>query len=99
MDSKAKTFHDLILEVQRYNFCGKCGGCVSFCSADNLGALETGPDGMPRFANEEKCLHCGICYMICPNIYELDDDLKKKTMLRRYIWDRNVPQEFYLIKS
>ena len=34
---------------------------------------------MPRFANEEKCLHCGICYMICPNIHELDEELKKKT--------------------
>ncbi len=79
MSDDAKTFHDLMLEVQRFAFCGKCGGCVSFCSAGNLGALEVGPDGMPRFADEEKCLHCSICYMICPNIYELDDDLKKKT--------------------
>ena len=79
MDSEIKTFHDLMIEVQQRNFCGKCGGCFSFCSADNLGALEVGSDGMPRFANEEKCLHCGICYMICPNIYELDEELKKKT--------------------
>jgi coenzyme F420 hydrogenase subunit beta len=79
MGSETKTFHDLKLEVQQYNFCGKCGGCVSFCSADNLGALDVGPDGMPIFADEEKCLRCGICYMICPNIYELDDELKKKT--------------------
>jgi ferredoxin len=40
MDSDVKTFRDLMKEVQKYNFCGKCGGCVSFCSADNLGALE-----------------------------------------------------------
>ncbi len=79
MDSDIKTFRDLMEEVQKYNFCGKCGGCVSFCSADNLGALEVGPDGMPRFANEEKCLRCGICYMICPNIHELDEELKKRT--------------------
>jgi coenzyme F420 hydrogenase subunit beta len=79
MDSDVKTFRDLMTEVQKYHFCGKCGGCVSFCSADNLGALEVGPDGMPRFADEEKCLHCGICYMICPNIHELDEELRKKT--------------------
>ena len=79
MGSEPKTFHDLILEVQEVNFCGKCGGCVSFCSADNLGALEVGPDGLPKFANEEKCLKCGICYMICPNIHDLDVELKKKT--------------------
>jgi coenzyme F420 hydrogenase subunit beta len=79
MGSEPKTFHDLISEVQQHNFCGKCGGCVSFCSADNLGALEVGPDGTPRFADEEKCLKCGICYMICPNIHVLDEELKKKT--------------------
>ena len=79
MGSEVKTFHDLEKEVQRYNFCGKCGGCVSFCSADNLGALKVGPDGMPVFVDEEKCLKCGICYMICPNIRDLDEELKKKT--------------------
>jgi coenzyme F420 hydrogenase subunit beta len=79
MGSEAKTFHDLEREVQRYNFCGKCGGCVAFCSANNLGALKVGPDGKPMFADEEKCLKCGICYMICPNTYDLDEDLKKKT--------------------
>ncbi len=79
MGSEAKTFHDLEKEVQRYNFCGKCGGCVAFCSASNLGALKVGPDGMPVFADEEKCLKCGICYMICPNTRDLDEELKKKT--------------------
>jgi coenzyme F420 hydrogenase subunit beta len=79
MGSEAKTFHDLEREVQRCNFCGKCGGCVSFCSASNLGALKVGPDGMPVFADEEKCLKCGICYMICPNTCDLDEELKKKT--------------------
>jgi len=79
MGSEVKTFHDLEKEVQRYNFCGKCGGCVAFCSADNLGALKMGPGGMPVFADEEKCLKCGICYMICPNTRDLDEELKKKT--------------------
>ncbi len=79
MGSEAKTFLDLKSEVQQLNFCGKCGGCVAFCSASTLGALEVGPDGMPVFADEEKCLKCGICYMICPNIHDLDEELKKKT--------------------
>jgi coenzyme F420 hydrogenase subunit beta len=78
MGSEVRTFHDLEKEVQKYNFCGKCGGCVSFCSASNLGALKVGPDGMPMFADEEKCLKCGICYMICPNTRDLDEELKKK---------------------
>jgi coenzyme F420 hydrogenase subunit beta len=78
MGSEVRTFHDLEKEVQRYNFCGKCGGCVSFCSASNLGALKVGPDGTPVFADEEKCLKCGICYMICPNTRDLDEELKKK---------------------
>jgi len=76
--SDVKTFHDLIREVQKPGFCGKCGGCVSFCSADLLGALTVDETGMPVFADEEKCLHCGICYMICPNTYDLDSDLEDK---------------------
>ncbi len=79
METNIKTFHDLIEFVQRNHFCGKCGGCVAFCSAANLGALEVGSDGTPRFADEEKCLKCGICFMICPNIRDLDEELKKKT--------------------
>lgn len=73
-----KTFRDLIEEVQKPGFCGKCGGCVSFCSADDLGALAVDKSGMPVFADEEKCLRCGICYMICPNTYDLDSDLEQK---------------------
>ena len=78
VDADVKTFRDLMREVQENHLCGKCGGCVSFCSADNLGALDVGREGMPVFADEEKCLRCGICYMICPNIHDLDDELKKK---------------------
>lgn len=33
---------------------------------------------MPGFADEEKCLRCGICYMICPNTHDLDNELKGK---------------------
>jgi len=33
---------------------------------------------MSVFVDEEKCVGCGICYMICPNTRELDDELKEK---------------------
>lgn len=75
---EVKSFRDLITEVQKPGFCGRCGGCVSFCSAGNLGALKVDDKGMPVFADEEKCLRCGICYMICPNTNELDEELKEK---------------------
>ena len=94
MGTEARTFHDLERNVQRYHFCGKCGGCLAFCSADNLGALTVGPDGMPAFADEEKCLKCGICYMICPNVYELDDELKKKLD-----WEPPIGQVMDLISA
>ena len=79
MDSEIKDFRHLKTEVQDRNFCGKCGGCVSFCSAGNLGALGVDPEGMPVLVDESKCLQCGICYMICPNTYDLDEEVKKKT--------------------
>ena len=73
-----KTFRDLIQEVQARGLCGRCGGCVSFCSAGEFNALRFGKDGAPEFADEQKCLKCGICYLVCPQIKALDNDLKKK---------------------
>ena len=79
MSTEIKSFQDLMTDVQRIGFCGKCGGCFSFCSADNLGALEIGQDGFPVLADQEKCLRCGICYAICPNTHELDNELREKS--------------------
>ena len=75
---EVKSFHDLIKEVQSRGLCGRCGGCVSFCSAGELNALRFGKDGFPEFANEENCLKCGICYLVCPQIKVLDEELRKK---------------------
>jgi coenzyme F420 hydrogenase subunit beta len=79
-----KTFRDLQKEVISVGLCGKCGGCVSFCSAGTLNALQMGggqgsDDDLPRFADEEKCLECGICYMICPSTTELDAEVEKRS--------------------
>jgi coenzyme F420 hydrogenase subunit beta len=73
-----KTFKSLILEVHEKNLCGSCGGCVSFCSAHELKAIEMGKDGRPFYTNEDNCLKCGICYVICPQIGIFDDELKEK---------------------
>jgi coenzyme F420 hydrogenase subunit beta len=51
---------------------------VSFCSAGEFHALRFGADGVPEFADEEKCLKCGICYLVCPQIKALDKELRKK---------------------
>lgn len=73
-----KTFGDLQEEVILRGLCGKCGGCISFCTAGTLNALELGEDDHPRFADEEKCMTCGICYMICPVTKDLDAEVLQK---------------------
>lgn len=75
---ETKSFKDLIHEVQEKGICGQCGGCVSFCTTDGLNALVLGSDGYPRLIDEEKCLKCGICYLICPQIDVLNDELSKR---------------------
>jgi coenzyme F420 hydrogenase subunit beta len=80
-EDEIKTFKSLISEVHEKNMCGSCGGCVSFCSAHELKAIEMGKDGKPFFINEENCLKCGICYDICPQIDIFDDELQEK-----FIW-------------
>ena len=78
-DADVKDFKDLVTEVQETGICGKCGGCVAFCSAGEFDALRVGQDGTPVMADESKCLHCGICYLICPQIKVLDRELRLKT--------------------
>jgi coenzyme F420 hydrogenase subunit beta len=69
-----KTFFDLVQEVQKPGLCHRCGGCVTFCTAINYGALELDPDGKPRFGDIEKCIECGLCHAICPEVEELEEE-------------------------
>jgi coenzyme F420 hydrogenase subunit beta len=73
-----KTFFNLVQEVQKPGLCHHCGGCVTFCTAINYGALELGEDGKPRYKDIEKCIECGLCYSICPEIGELDEEAKRQ---------------------
>ncbi len=73
-----KTFSDLVKEVQDTGLCHHCGGCVTFCTAINFGALKQDGDGKPCFDDVEKCIECGICYMICPEIDELGEETRKR---------------------
>jgi len=73
-----KTFFDLIQDVQKPGLCHRCGGCVAFCSAVNYGALEIDPEGKPRYGEIEKCIECGLCHAICPEIDELEQETRER---------------------
>jgi len=79
MIDQTKSFRDLVVEVQERGLCGKCGGCLAFCSAGEFNALVAGDDGAPVMPDESRCLRCGICYLICPQIRTLDQELRQKT--------------------
>ena len=70
-----KTFDDLIKEIHEPGLCGECGGCVSFCSAGEIGAIEMSKSGPPKYSNKDNCRKCGICYFICPQTRVLNDVL------------------------
>ena len=73
-----KSFEDLKNEVITRGLCGRCGGCASFCSADEMNALEFNRTDGPRLVTEENCVKCGICYLICPQIKALDKEVREK---------------------
>jgi coenzyme F420 hydrogenase subunit beta len=73
-----KTFFNLIQEVQKPGLCHRCGGCVTFCTAINYGALKIDADGKPCYDEIEKCIECGLCHAICPEIAELEEEIKRR---------------------
>ncbi len=74
-----KTFTNLIEDVQKPGLCHRCGGCVTFCTAVNYAALELDSEGKPRYADEAKCIECGLCHSICPEIDELDEETRQSS--------------------
>jgi coenzyme F420 hydrogenase subunit beta len=72
-----KTFFNLIQDVQKPGLCHRCGGCVTFCSAVNYGALELDAEGKPRYGEIEKCIECGLCHAICPEVDELEAETRE----------------------
>lgn len=73
-----KTFFNLIQEVLDPRLCHRCGGCVAFCTAINFGALMMGEDGRPCYKDQDKCIECGLCYDICPEIGDLREETKRR---------------------
>jgi coenzyme F420 hydrogenase subunit beta len=73
-----ETFFDLVQQVQKPGLCHRCGGCVTFCTAVNFGALEVDAEGKPRYGDMEKCIECGLCYSICPEVDEYEEETKRK---------------------
>jgi len=47
-----------------YDWCVKCGICVSFCPTNALGKR---PDGYPYLQHPDKCINCETCDRLCPN--------------------------------
>ena len=75
------TFRELWAKVVQRGICGRCGACTAFCSAAKWNALAIGEDGFPYYADESKCLACGICYLICPLTNDLGAEVR-----RRFKW-------------
>jgi coenzyme F420 hydrogenase subunit beta len=84
-EKDVKSFEDLEQEVIDKGLCGRCGGCASFCSADEMNALEFDRVDGPRLVAEENCIKCGICYLICPQIKALDGEVREK-----FGWQRPI---------
>ena len=73
---KELSFNNLLDEIIHKDLCNRCGGCVSFCSANSIDALKIGKEGFPEYKYKDKCLECGICYLVCPKTRILEEELK-----------------------
>ncbi|WP_459936531.1 Coenzyme F420 hydrogenase/dehydrogenase, beta subunit C-terminal domain [Desulfonatronum parangueonense] len=73
----SKGFRDLERELISQKQCRCCGGCVTYCTSARYNALEMGEDGYPRFADQNNCTQCGLCYLVCSSSSELDARVKE----------------------
>ncbi|MHC4431513.1 MAG: Coenzyme F420 hydrogenase/dehydrogenase, beta subunit C-terminal domain [Planctomycetota bacterium] len=78
VEKDVNSFEDLRKEIIEAGLCGRCGGCASFCSADEMHALGFDRSEGPTLVAEDNCLKCGICYLICPQIKALDAEVREK---------------------
>jgi coenzyme F420 hydrogenase subunit beta len=72
------SFTDLENEVVKEGICGKCGGCVSFCSANRIGALVLDDKGFPTYGDKDRCLECGLCYLVCPQTHPMKEEVDEQ---------------------
>jgi coenzyme F420 hydrogenase subunit beta len=79
MEEEIKTFKDLTREVIEKEICVKCGGCISFCLAGELNALEMRKNEVPRYINQDNCPKCGMCYFICPQTDTSNVELRTRS--------------------
>ncbi len=77
-DNTIRSFDNLLSEVISADICGKCGGCVSVCSANMIGALKLDENGFPAYVSKELCLDCGLCYMTCPQTHTVREEVKSR---------------------
>ncbi|MCK5785901.1 MAG: Coenzyme F420 hydrogenase/dehydrogenase, beta subunit C-terminal domain [Candidatus Sabulitectum sp.] len=77
-ENEIRSFDDLYKDVIDTGICSKCGGCVSVCSANMIGALKLDENGFPTYTDKELCLACGLCYMICPHTHTVREEVKSR---------------------
>ncbi len=77
-EERIRSFDDLKTNVISAGICGKCGGCVSVCSANMIRALKLDENGFPTYAEKDKCLECGLCYIICPQTHCVRDEVRAR---------------------
>lgn len=77
-ENEIRSFDDLLADVIDAGICSKCGGCVSVCSANMIGALKLDKNGFPTYTDKELCLACGLCHMICPHTHTVREEVKSR---------------------
>ncbi len=48
-----------------YEWCKRCGICIEFCPVK---AIDEKPDGSPYLDDPGKCVLCGTCWLMCPDM-------------------------------
>ncbi len=73
-----KIFVELEKEIVNKGLCTFCGGCLAVCTSTGIEALCV-EDNKPKYIDvpgvSKKCLDCGLCYLVCSQIQDLNPDI------------------------
>ncbi len=56
--------------------------CINLFRSGNPGLMAEGKMGKRVYIDQEECIGCGSCQEICPEVFQLDEEIEKAQVIK-----------------